>query len=87
MAPEDRERFDRMMMERSPAERMRMAADMHDTAKRIVLASLPEGMSEGERACALLRRFYSDDFDEATMSRIERALLRSRGEAVGRHAR
>ncbi len=82
--PAVRELFHRMMMEKSPEERLRMGSEMHDSARRIVLASLPEGMSEEERRWALFLRFYSRDFDEATRSRIERAILRSRGEAAVR---
>jgi len=47
---------------------------MHDSARRIVLASLPEGMSEEERLYALFLRFYSRDFDEAATSAIRRAV-------------
>ncbi len=82
--PAVRELFRRMMMEKSPEERLRMGSEMHDSARRMVLASLPEGMTEGERACALLRRFYSRDFDETTMTRIEKDLLRGRGVAGAR---
>ena len=59
-----------MLMARDPAERLRMACDMHDAARRIVLASLPEGLSRGERMRRLFMRFYEHDFDPATARRI-----------------
>lgn len=77
-SPAFRELFRREMMKRSGEERLRMASEMHDSARRIVLASLPEGMPEEERRWALFLRFYSRDFDEAARSRIMR---RMRGES------
>ena len=45
----------------SGAERALMAVQMFETAQRIVLASLPEGLSEAERRHALCRRFYGEE--------------------------
>jgi len=59
-----------MLMAREPAERLRMACDMHDAARRIVLASLPEGLSAGERMRRLFLRFHESDFDHATARKI-----------------
>ena len=72
--PEARELFHREMMKRSPQERVRMGAEMFDTARKIVLASLPEGLSEPERRWALFERFYGRDFDEATKRKIRRRM-------------
>ncbi len=38
-----------------------MALEMFETAQRIVLSSLPEGVGERERRRALCRRFYGED--------------------------
>ena len=43
------------------AERALMALQMFETAQRIVLSSLPPGMSDFERRRELCRRFYGDD--------------------------
>ena len=59
-----------ILMAREPSERLRMACDMHDTARRIVLASLPEGLSAGERMRQLFLRFHGRDFDPATARKI-----------------
>jgi hypothetical protein len=72
--PAFREFHRREMMKLSPDERLRIGSEMHDSARRIVLASLPGGMSEEERMYALFLRFYSRDFDEAAKSAIRRAL-------------
>lgn len=72
--PAVRKRFREMMLARSPIERMRMCSDMFDSARAIVLASLPADMPEGERRAALFLRFYSRDFDEKEQARILEAL-------------
>ncbi len=59
-----------MLMARTPSERARMGSDMHAAAKRIVLSSLPKGLSEGERMRQLFLRFYEQDFDPATARKI-----------------
>lgn len=45
------------LMERSGAERVMMASSMFETAKAMVLASLPTGLSEIESKDALLSVF------------------------------
>ena len=65
-----KELYRSMLMARTPSERARMASDMHAVAKRIVLSSLPKGLSEGERMRQLFLRFYEDDFDAATAQKI-----------------
>ena len=52
-----RERFAAM----TGAERALMALQMFETAQRIVLSSLPPGMSDVERRRELCRRFYGDE--------------------------
>jgi hypothetical protein len=42
-----------------------MCADMFETARRIVEASLPEGLSPNERRYWICRRFYGDLADRA----------------------
>lgn len=42
------------------ATRMRIAAEMFDTARALVLATLPPAASEAERRRHLLRRFYPE---------------------------
>jgi hypothetical protein len=80
--PEVRKRFREMMLARSPIERMRMGSEMLDSARAMVLASLPAGMPEGERRAALFLRFYSRDFDEPERARILEA-LRAGPDATG----
>jgi len=74
--PHVRKRFREMMLAKSPAERVRMCSEMFDSARAMVLASLPADMPEGERRAALFLRFYSRDFDEPERERILEALRR-----------
>jgi len=57
------ERYRRMM----PDERVRIAASMYDTARAIVLSSLPTGLSRRERRLAFARRFYEGELPEAAL--------------------
>ncbi|MFN0313881.1 MAG: hypothetical protein ACKVQA_02415 [Burkholderiales bacterium] len=49
----------------SPQERVRIGAEMFDTARSIVIASFPPNLTEKERRRMLCQRFYGDLFDEA----------------------
>jgi hypothetical protein len=57
------ERYRRM----TPDERVRIAAAMYDTARAIVLSSLPPGLSRRERRLAFVRRLYGDELPEAAL--------------------
>jgi hypothetical protein len=63
--------FEAMVEERyrhmSPDERVRIAASMYDTARAIVLSSLPPGLSRRERRLAFARRFYEGELPEAAL--------------------
>lgn len=51
------------LMERSGYERLLMASSMFETAKAMVLASLPTGLSETEIKGLLVERIYGDEVD------------------------
>lgn len=59
------EHIERMVQERMMAlsveERFLMACSMCDSARQIVLASFPPGLSELERRIRLAERYYGDD--------------------------
>ena len=56
-----RERFAAL----APEERVRMCADMFETAREIVEASLPAGLDPQERRYRICKRFYGDLADRA----------------------
>jgi hypothetical protein len=49
------------LMALSGAERFRMGSQSFDAARRMVLASLPPGLTETERKRRLFRRIYGED--------------------------
>jgi hypothetical protein len=59
-SPEVAEMVRVRLMALSGAERFRMGAQMFDTARRMVLASLPPGLTEIERKRLLFLRLYGE---------------------------
>jgi hypothetical protein len=51
----------------TPDERVRIAASMFETARAIVLSSLPPNLSHRDRRLAVARRFYGDELPEAAL--------------------
>lgn len=51
----------------SPVERMTIAASMYETARVIVLASLPQGASRRERRLAFAQRMYEGELPAAAL--------------------
>ncbi len=75
--PEAERIYRSLLQQRTGAERLRMACEMFDVAKRLALASLPAHVREdpAARSAALLRRFYGRDLApdvlEAVLARLE----------------
>jgi hypothetical protein len=61
-APEVAEMVRARLMALSGAERFLMGVRMYEAARRMVLASLPPGLSESERKRLLFERFYDEPF-------------------------
>ena len=58
-----RERYARM----TPSERVEIASGMFETARAIVISSLPPGLSRREQRLAVARRFYGNELPEAAL--------------------
>jgi len=58
--PEIAEMVRARLMALSGAERFRMGVQMFDAARRMVLASLPAGLTETERKRHLFKRLYGE---------------------------
>jgi hypothetical protein len=58
--PEIAEMVRARLMALSGAERFRMGVQMFDAARRMVLASLPAGLTETERKRQLFKRLYGE---------------------------
>jgi len=59
-SPEIAEMVRARLMALTGAERFRMGVQMFDAARRMVLASLPPGLSETERKRLLFERLYGE---------------------------
>ena len=60
------ELFDKMTGD----ERMKIASDMFDTARTLVLASLDKNLNDKEKRKALFLRFYGNDFSVDEIEKI-----------------
>lgn len=60
------ELFDKMTGE----ERMKIASEMFDTARTLVLASLDKNLNDKEKRKALFLRFYGNDFSTNEKEKI-----------------
>lgn len=70
-APEIVEMVRARLMALSGAERFVMGTQMFDAARRMVLASLPPGLSDGERKRRLFERVYGESLPEADIAEEE----------------
>lgn len=61
-----------LLMKRSGEERVRMACDMFQAARRLILAGLPVDIASNptERRVALLLRTYEGDLEDGLLARM-----------------
>jgi hypothetical protein len=64
------ERYQKMTGE----ERLKIGFSMYDTARAIVLSSLPQDLSTEDRAVQLFLRFYEHDFSSEEREKIVEAI-------------
>jgi len=62
--PEIEQKMHQMIMARSGVERLRMGASMLESAKAIIISSLPKNLPEDELRRQLFRRIYGSSLDE-----------------------
>ena len=63
-------RYRRMMLAKSPSERVVMVCGMLDVARATILSALPDEADERSRRVLLFQRMYGRDFDPATTRQI-----------------
>lgn len=70
--PEAEAMFQELLMKRSGEERVRMACDMFQAARRLILASLPVEIASNpaERRVALLLRTYESDLEDSLLTHV-----------------
>lgn len=83
-SPEAADHLWQLFRARSGEQRLRMACEMFDSARRLVVASLPEAVAADpvERSVALLRRFHGRDLEPPILDAIVTRLQR-RAEPAG----
>jgi len=59
-----------MLFSRTPEERFKMGLNACDTARRLVLASLPPDLDETERRVQLFLRYYKNGFSPEQREKI-----------------
>jgi hypothetical protein len=62
-SPEIEQKMHEMIMARSGAERLRMGASMFESAKAIIISSLPKNLPEDELRRQLFRRIYGSSLE------------------------
>ena len=67
------------LMERSPEERFMMGIKMFETARSMVLASLPASLSPSERSFNLFVRFYGHELDVNIQNRVRHLIMEREG--------
>jgi len=70
--PEAEAMYRELLMKRSGEERVRMACDMFQAARRLILAGLPSEIASNpaERRVALLLRTYEGDLEASLLARV-----------------
>ena len=66
-SPEFQKMVDDRYRAMTPELRMRLCSQMYDTARQIVEASLPPGLSREEQRLAVARRFYAGELPEEAL--------------------
>ena len=75
--PEVEAVYRKMLMARSPVERLAMATGMFEAAKKLALAGLRAqygGLSPADLREKLFLRFYGDEYSEEEKARIVKAI-------------
>jgi hypothetical protein len=79
--PDAAEQLHRLLMVRSAEARIRMACDMFESARALVIASLQREVAQDpvRRAIAVLTRMYAHDVDATFLTNVIDDLRRRRG--------
>ncbi len=76
-SPEMQKLYHDLLMQKTGEERFLMGMSMCNAAKRMVLSSFPEDISDSEKKIRLLFRYYSHDFSNDELKKIAQWLSNS----------
>ena len=68
--PEIEKKLNGIYLNKSGEEKLLIALKMYETARDIVLSSLPKNLSNKELRKVLFLRFYGNEFDDSTKGEI-----------------
>jgi len=69
-APEIQDKIDDIYKNKSGEEKLLIALSMFETARELVISSLPNNISDKELRKALFLRFYENDFSRSEKKKI-----------------
>ena len=75
-SPEIKEKIKEIYKNMSGEKKLLIALSMFETARELVIASLPKELSEKERRKELFLRFYGNDFDQEEKEKIIKSICR-----------
>ncbi|HMZ57446.1 MAG TPA: hypothetical protein PL048_01650 [Leptospiraceae bacterium] len=75
-SPEIEQMLHERHMKMTGEERVMIAASMYDTAREIVLSSLPPNLTEKEKRVQLFLRFYGNEFSDEGREKIVNHLMK-----------
>lgn len=73
-SPEIQKKIEEIYKNKSGEEKLLIALSMFETARELVIASLPKELSEKERRRELFLRFYGNDFSQSEKEKIIKSL-------------
>lgn len=86
-SPDIEKRMIKMMMSRTPTERLRMVGSMFDTARKLMRAGIQHEMgmlNESQMRAQLFLKMYKDDFTQDQINRIMNSIPRMQLDADNR---
>lgn len=73
-SPRIEEMINQIYLKKTGEEKILIALKMFETARDIVISSLPKDLSDKELKKELFLRFYGDEFDDVIQEKIYRRL-------------
>ena len=68
------EKYHSMLMNKTGEERLKMSAKMEETARKMVISSLPDDLNEDQKKIKIFMRYYKNDFSQQEINEIKKYL-------------
>ena len=70
-----KEKYHSMLMNKTGEERLKMSAKMEETARKMVISSLPDDLNEDQKKIKIFMRYYKNDFSKQEINKIKKYLM------------